>query len=60
MQEIGREFEIDDSLDSVGGVMMSSIDGRIEVDNTIETRLKKIRYFYASKIIEELFGDLSD
>lgn len=53
----GLDYQLQDNLKSIGGLKVESEDGRIAIDNTIETRLQKIRQFYEPIIIANLFGD---
>lgn len=56
MSEIGGHFSVENSLNSIGGLKMISQETKVIVDNTIESRLEKVRQLYEPQIISELFG----
>lgn len=49
-------YQIENNLDSIGGLKVVSEDGRITIDNTIEGRLRKVRQIFEPSIIRNLFG----
>lgn len=52
-----EDYRIEGILNGTGGLKVISEDGRVTVDNTIDSRLKKIRHAYAPEIVKILFGD---
>lgn len=57
LADMGTNCKVEDGLASIGGLKVSSEDSRVTVDNTIESRLEKIRQIYEPQIIKNLFGD---
>ncbi len=57
MSELGENYKVEAGLNGVGGLKVSSADSRVTVDNTIESRLSKVRQLFEHEIIENLFGD---
>ncbi len=60
LQEVAREAKVkvtlaDDTISSIGGVVVRSRDGRTEVDNTFETRLERIKGELRSSVARVLF-----
>jgi V/A-type H+-transporting ATPase subunit E len=48
--------ELIDDLDTIGGVIVDSADGRIRVDNTFATRLVRAGEVYRRELYGRLFG----
>lgn len=48
--------QIEGTLNTIGGLKVTSENGRISVDNTVEGRLRKIRQVFEPEIIKTLFG----
>ena len=42
-EEMGLGLELGDPVESAGGVVVESLDGRIVYENTVEARLRKVR-----------------
>jgi len=45
------------TIDSIGGVIIKSFDGKVTVDNTFENRLKTLRNTLRSRIAKILFKE---
>lgn len=54
-REFGLEIDVRESS-ILGGVVVSTLDGRITVDNSYETRLRKAMASLLGKLREEVFG----
>lgn len=50
------QCEVSGTLDGLGGVRVVSTDGRLAVDNTIESRLEKARRLLRPDVTKTLFG----
>ncbi len=46
----------DDAVDSIGGLVVTSADGKVSYDNTFEARVARYREFIKSSIAEALRG----
>jgi len=53
----GIRIEVKRRIDSVGGVIIYNPDETIIVDNTFETRLKKIKHLLRPRVYKVLFGE---
>lgn len=56
LNESGLDYELYASLTSLGGLKVSTTDGRITLTNTIDTRLEKGRQLLKTEIMTTLFG----
>jgi|Deesub1362A_J573_1020465.scaffolds.fasta_scaffold00005_5 V/A-type H+-transporting ATPase subunit E len=61
LKKLSKELDCQLALDStpiktMGGVVCRSKDGRIEVDNTLETRLERMKEDLRPKVAKILFG----
>gem|GEM_PF-6455779 len=56
---LGQEesYQIEGSLNCIGGLKVVTVDSNIVVDNTIEARLRKIKQLYEPQIMKKLFGE---
>jgi vacuolar-type H+-ATPase subunit E/Vma4 len=48
--------EIRTDLESIGGLSINSLDGKITISNTIESRLERVREHKRLEIYAKLFG----
>ena len=56
-KEINARISISDGLDTgMGGVIVRTADGRIEVDNTFEKRFERFSDTLRADVIKTLFG----
>jgi V/A-type H+-transporting ATPase subunit E len=56
LSDSGLGYELYTSLTSLGGLKVSTPDGRITLTNTIDTRLEKGRQLLKTEIMTTLFG----
>lgn len=57
LRNTGLEYQLKDGLKCIGGLKVQSEDGRLIVDNTLDSRLQKLRQLYEPTIIANLFGE---
>ncbi|MCS7142702.1 MAG: V-type proton ATPase subunit E [Aigarchaeota archaeon] len=58
-RELNRSIVVeDDHLDCIGGVKVSSSDGKVLIDNTLETRLTRLKESLRSDVARRLLEDL--
>jgi V/A-type H+-transporting ATPase subunit E len=58
--KIGREISLalsDDIIQCIGGVLVRDLDNHVEVDQTLETKLKRLRESLRIDVAKILFGD---
>ena len=51
----GIKFTLGEPIDAIGGAILKSSDGDIEVNNTIEARLERFKSILRSEVAEVLF-----
>lgn len=51
----GIKFTLDEPIDAMGGAVLKTINGDIEVNNTIEARLDRFKSILRSEVAEVLF-----
>lgn len=56
LDDSGLDYELHTSLTALGGLKVSTMDGRITLTNTIDTRLEKGRQLLKTEIMTTLFG----
>jgi vacuolar-type H+-ATPase subunit E/Vma4 len=67
IQELGRSATVEGNLEQdpaawgcLGGVVVSTADGRIRLDNTLDARLQRVASIYRSQIAKIVIGDLQE
>ncbi|MCD7781882.1 MAG: V-type proton ATPase subunit E [Methanosphaera sp.] len=57
-KETGEEtsFIIGEPVDIIGGAIVRTVDGEVEVKNTIEARMLRYRKYLRSEVAKKLFG----
>ena len=55
--ETGKEtsFIIGEPIDIIGGAVVKTVDGEVEVKNTIEARMLRYRKYLRSEVAKTLF-----
>lgn len=57
----GKQFELNDqSIDTVGGCLLSTPDGRIQIDHTFEGRLARLERKIHQALVERLLPPISE
>ena len=51
----GIKFTLGEPIDAIGGAILKTADGDIEVNNTIEARLERFKSILRSEVAEILF-----
>lgn len=52
-----QDSQLDSQYGSLGGLVMSTRDGRIQVRNTLDLRLQRVAVLYRSRIAESIFSN---
>jgi V/A-type H+-transporting ATPase subunit E len=56
-KELGGEFKIEDALEEGNGVIVNAADGKLQYDNTLETRLSRLQGALRSSVYQILIGE---
>ena len=56
-KELDGEFKIEDALDGGMGVIVDAADGKLQYDNTLETRLRRLQSALRSSVYKILIGE---
>lgn len=55
--QLDVEYKVDNNLNTIGGLIIKSADGKITVNNTLESRAQKAQQLLKPQIITLLFGE---